>query len=164
MLDNDNDADYRVLFEQCKKKTQALEEQIQRAESDLMSRELSVKTLKYIVEPEDLSSTEQRQRFNGQLKTALKEIRFRFDGGYLWAEYVDIDGSRVLTQIFEDRLAGSSIYDGSSYLVRKTQTEAPYGVDPSVMQQEMDDYIRNLQKNDDGTDPDFEDLSSEYSK
>lgn len=164
VLDNDNDADYRVLFEQCKKKTQALEEQIQRAESDLMSRELSVKTLKYIVEPEDLSSTEQRQRFNGQLKTALKEIRFRFDGGYLWAEYMDIDGSRVLTQIFEDRLAGSSIYDGSSYLVRKTQTEAPYGVDPSVMQQEMDDYIRNLQKNDDGTDPDFEDLSSEYSK
>ena len=164
VLDNDNDADYRVLFEQCKKKTQALEEQIQRAESDLMSRELSVKTLKYIVEPEDLSSTEQRQRFNGQLKTALKEIRFRFDGGYLWAEYVDIDGSRVLTQIFEDRLAGSSIYDGSSYLVRKTQTEAPYDVDPSVMQKEMDDYIRNLQKNDDGTDPDFEDLSSEYSK
>ena len=164
VLDNDNDADYRVLFEQCKKKTQALEEQIQRAESDLMSRELSVKTLKYIVEPEDLSSTEQRQRFNGQLKTALKEIRFRFDGGYLWAEYMDIDGSRVLTQIFEDKLAGSSIYDGSSYLVRKTQTEAPYGVDPSVMQQEMDDYIRNLQKNDDGTDPDFEDLSSEYSK
>ena len=164
VLDNDNDADYRVLFEQCKKKTQALEEQIQRAESDLMSRELSVKTLKYFVDPEDLRSTEQRQRFNGQLKTALKEIRFRFDGGYLWAEYVDIDGSRVLTQIFEDRLAGSSIYDGSSYLVRKTQTEAPYGVDPSVMQQEMDDYIRNLQKNDDGTDPDFEDLSSEYSK
>ena len=164
VLDNDNDADYRVLFEQCKKKTQALEKQIQRAESDLMSRELSVKTLKYIVDPEDLSSTEQRQRFNGQLKTALKEIRFRFDGGYLWAEYMDIDGSRVLTQIFEDRLAGSSIYDGSSYLVRKTQTEAPYGVDPSVMQQEMDDYIRNLQKNDDGTDPDFEDLSSEYSK
>ena len=164
VLDNDNDADYRVLFEQCKKKTQALEEQIQRAESDLMSRELSVKTLKYIVEPEDLSSTEQRQRFNGQLKTALKEIRFRFDGGYLWAEYMDIDGSRVLTQTFEDKLAGSSIYDGSSYLVRKTQTEAPYGVDPSVMQQEMDDYIRNLQKNDDGTDPDFEDLSSEYSK
>ncbi|MFQ2819294.1 hypothetical protein ACK3YN_10355, partial [Aeromonas caviae] len=35
---------------------------------------------------------------------------------------------------------------------------------PSVMQQEMNDYIRNLQKNDDGTDPDFEDLSSEYSK
>ncbi|WP_052696124.1 recombinase family protein [Aeromonas hydrophila] len=164
VLDNDNDADYRVLFEQCKKKTQALEKQIQRAESDLMSRELSVKTLKYIVDPEDLSSTEQRQRFNGQLKTALKEIRFRFDGGYLWAEYMDIDGSRVLTQIFEDRLAGSSIYDGSSYLVRKTQTEAPYGVDPSVMQQEMDDYIRNLQRNDDGTDPDFEDLSSEYSK
>lgn len=164
VLDNDNDADYRVLFEQCKKKTQALEEQIQRAESDLMSRELSVKTLKYIVDPKDLRSTEQRQRFNGQLKTALKEIRFRFDGGYLWAEYMDIDGSRVLTQIFEDRLAGSSIYDGSSYLVRKTQTEAPYGVDPSVMQQEMDDYIRNLQKNDDGTDPDFEDLSSEYSK
>ncbi|EHE0024982.1 recombinase family protein [Vibrio cholerae] len=164
VLDNDNDADYRVLFEQCKKKTQALEKQIQRAESDLMSRELSVKTLKYIVDPEDLSSTEQRQRFNGQLKTALKEIRFRFDGGYLWAEYMDIDGSRVLTQIFEDKLAGSSIYDGSSYLVRKTQTEAPYGVDPSVMQQEMDDYIRNLQKNDDGTDPDFEDLSSEYSK
>lgn len=164
VLDNDNDADYRVLFEQCKKKTQALEKQIQRAESDLMSRELSVKTLKYIVDPEDLSSTEQRQRFNGQLKTALKEIRFRFDGGYLWAEYMDIDGSRVLTQIFEDRLAGSSIYDGSSYLVRKTQTEAPYGVDPSVMQQEMSDYIRNLQKNDDGTDPDFEDLSSEYSK
>ncbi|MGU5863749.1 recombinase family protein [Aeromonas caviae] len=164
VLDNDNDADYRVLFEQCKKKTQALEEQIQRAESDLMSRELSVKTLKYIVEPEDLSSTEQRQRFNGQLKTALKEIRFRFDGGYLWAEYMDIDGGRVLTQIFEDKLAGSSIYDGSSYLVRKTQTEAPYGVDPSVMQQEMDDYIQNLQKNDDGTDPDFEDLSSEYSK
>lgn len=164
VLDNDNDADYRVLFEQCKKKTQALEEQIQRAESDLMSRELSVKTLKYIVDPEDLRSTEQRQRFNGQLKTALKEIRFRFDGGYLWAEYMDIDGSRVLTQIFEDKLAGSSIYDGSSYLVRKTQTEAPYGVDPSVMQQEMDDYIRNLQKNDDGTDPDFEDLSSAYSK
>lgn len=164
VLDNDNDADYRVLFEQCKKKTQALEKQIQRAESDLMSRELSVKTLKYIVDPEDLSSTEQRQRFNGQLKTALKEIRFRFDGGYLWAEYMDIDGSRVLTQIFEDKLAGSSIYDGSSYLVRKTQTEAPYGVDPSVMQQEMSDYIRNLQKNDDGTDPDFEDLSSEYSK
>ena len=50
------------------------------------------------------------------------------------------------------------------YLVRKTQTEAPYDVDPSVMQKEMDDYIRNLQKNDDGTDPDFEDLSSEYSK
>ncbi|MFQ2903569.1 recombinase family protein [Aeromonas caviae] len=164
VLDNDNDADYRVLFEQCKKKTQALEEQIQRAESDLMSRELSVKTLKYIVDPEDLRSTEQRQRFNGQLKTALKEIRFRFDGGYLWAEYMDIDGSRVLTQIFEDKLAGSSIYDGSSYLVRKTQTEEPYGVDPSVMQQEMNDYIRNLQKNDDGTDPDFEDLSSEYSK
>lgn len=164
VLDNDNDADYRVLFEQCKKKTQALEEQIQRAESDLMSRELSVKTLKYIVDPKDLRSTEQRQRFNGQLKTALKEIRFRFDGGYLWAEYMDIDGSRVLTQIFEDKLAGSSIYDGSSYLVRKTQTEAPYGVDPSVMQQEMNDYIRNLQKNDDGTDPDFEDLSSEYSK
>ncbi|HDT6076550.1 TPA: recombinase family protein [Aeromonas veronii bv. veronii] len=164
VLDHDNDADYRVLFDQCKKKTQALEEQIQRAESDLMSRELSVKTLKYIVDPEDLSSTAQRQRFNGQLKTALKEIRFRFDGGYLWAEYMDIDGSRVLTQIFEDKLAGSSIYDGSSYLVRKTQTEAPYGVDPSVMQQEMDDYIRNLQKNDDGTDPDFEDLSSEYSK
>ena len=164
VLDNDNDADYRVLFEQCKKKTQALEEQIQRAESDLMSRELSVKTLQYIVDPEDLRSTEQRQRFNGQLKTALKEIRFRFDGGYLWAEYMDIDGSRVLTQIFEDKLAGSSIYDGSSYLVRKTQTEAPYGVDPSVMQQEMDDYIRNLQKNDDGTDPDFEDLSSAYSK
>ena len=164
VLDNDNDADYRVLFEQCKKKTQALEKQIQRAESDLMSRELSVKTLKYFVDPEDLRSTEQRQRFNGQLKTALKEIRFRFDGGYLWAEYMDIDGSRVLTQIFEDKLAGSSIYDGSSYLVRKTQTEAPYGVDPSVMQKEMDDYIRNLQKNDDGTDPDFEDLSSEYSK
>ncbi|CAJ1855594.1 hypothetical protein CKOHBEJN_01485 [Aeromonas hydrophila] len=164
VLDNDNDADYRVLFEQCKKKTQALEKQIQRAESDLMSRELSVKTLKYFVDPEDLRSTEQRQRFNGQLKTALKEIRFRFDGAYLWAEYMDIDGGRVLTQIFEDKLAGSSIYDGSSYLVRKTQTEAPYGVDPSVMQQEMDDYIRNLQKNDDGTDPDFEDLSSEYSK
>lgn len=164
VLDNDNDADYRVLFEQCKKKTQALEKQIQQAESDLMSRELSVKTLNYFVAPEDLRSTEQRQRFNGQLKTALKEIRFRFDGGYLWAEYMDIDGGRVLTQIFEDKLAGSSIYDGSSYLVRKTQTEAPYGVDPSVMQQEMDDYIRNLQKNDDGTDPDFEDLSSEYSK
>ena len=164
VLDNDNDADYRVLFEQCKKKTQALEKQIQRAESDLMSRELSVKTLQYFIDPKDLCSTEQRQRFNGQLKTALKEIRFRFDGGYLWAEYMDIDGSRVLTQIFEDKLAGSSIYDGSSYLVRKTQTEAPYGVDPSVMQQEMNNYIRNLQKNDDGTDPDFEDLSSEYSK
>ncbi|RSM23582.1 hypothetical protein C5B78_18690 [Aeromonas salmonicida] len=164
VLDNDNDADYRVLFEQCKKKTQALEEKIKRAESDLMSRELSVKTLEYIVDPEDLRSTEQRQRFNGQLKTALKEIRFRFDGGYLWAEHKDIDGWIMLTQIFEDKLAGSSIYDRSRYLVRKTQSEAPYGVDPSVVQQEMEDYIRNLQKNDDGTDPDFEDLSSEYSK
>ncbi|POV93502.1 recombinase family protein [Aeromonas sp. ASNIH8] len=164
VLENDNDADFRVLFEQCKKKTQALEEQVQQAERELFSRELSAKTLKYIIKPDELKTTEQRQLFNSQLKMALKEIRFRFDGGYLWAEYKDLDGGLMLTQVFENKLAGSSIYDGSRYCVRKTQPNAPYGVDPSVMQQEMENDIRNSQKNDDGTDPDFEDLSSEYSQ
>ena len=71
------------------RKTQTLEKQIQRAESDLIAG-LSVKSSSNTsVAPEDISQYGQRQRFNGQLKTALK-FDSRFDGGYLWAEYMDV--------------------------------------------------------------------------
>lgn len=159
VLDNDNDDAYQVLFKQCKANSQAFKEQIDKLESEILSRELSNKTLKYIVPLEDLTSTDQRQLFNSQIKTALKEIKFSYNDGYLVAEYKDIDGGLILTQDFEDKLVGSSIYDRSRYLIRKTFSKAPY-VDPSVMRRELEAYVQNLPNG--YKDSEFEDLSSEY--
>ena len=163
MLDNDNDADFRELFIQCKVNCQALEEQISLLENELMSRQLSEKTLAQSLNSKDLDSTDQRQRFNGQLKAVLREIRFSYDGYDLAAVFKDIDGEFMLEQVFKPKLAGSSIRDRSGEELLRTTTEAPY-IDANWVKGEIDEYESFQKQPDSDYDDDFEDFSSEESK
>ncbi|HAU4928460.1 MULTISPECIES: recombinase family protein [Aeromonas] len=163
MLDNDNDADFRELFIQCKANCQALEEQISQLENELMSRELSEKTLSQNLNSEDLDSTDQRQRFNGQLKAVLREIQFSYDGYDLAAVFKDIDGEFMLEQAFEPKLVGSTVRDRDGMTLIKTIAEAPY-IDANWVKEEIDEYESFQKESDSEFDDDFEDLSSEESK
>jgi len=160
MLELDDDAVFRELFTQCKANCQALEEQIRQLENDIMSRELSEKTLEKMIQPDDLDSTDQRQRFNSQLKAAVKEISIIKTDDSVAAVFTDLDGQFMLEQAFKPKLAGSSIRDSSGEELLRTTAEAPY-IDANWVKNEIDEY-ESFQK-DSGSefDDDFEDFSSE---
>ncbi|VXA78340.1 MULTISPECIES: recombinase family protein [Aeromonas] len=163
MLELDDDAVFRELFTQCKANCQALEGQISQLEDDLMSRELSEKTLGKMILPEDLNSTDQRQRFNSQLKAAIKEISVIKTDDSVAAVFTDLDGQFMLEQAFKPKLAGSSIRDRSGEELLRTTAEAPY-IDANWVKGEIDEYESFQKQTDSDYDDDFEDFSSEESK
>lgn len=163
ILDFDDDATFRKEFAKSKANCEALEEQIHEIESDLLSRELSERTILKLLKPEDLSSTNQRQLFNSQLKTAVKDIKFSYDGYDLAAVFKDIDGEFMLEQAFEPKLAGSTVRDRDGMTLIKTTAEAPY-IDANWVKDEIDEYESFQKESDSEFDDDFEDFSSEELK
>lgn len=163
MLELDDDAVFRELFMQCKANCQALEVQIHQLEDDIMGRELSEKTLGKMIVPDDLKNTEQRQRFNSQLKAAVKEISIISNGDSVAAVFKDLDGQFMLEQAFKPKLAGSSIRDISGEELLRTTAEDPY-IDADWVKAESNEFESIHHKSDSEFDDDFEDLSSEASK
>ncbi|MDD9227569.1 MULTISPECIES: recombinase family protein [Aeromonas] len=163
ILDFDDDATFRKEFVTSKANCEALEDQIQEVESDLMSRELSEKTIVKLLKPEDLNSTNQRQLFNSQIKTAVKEIKFSYDGYELAAVFKDLDDKFMLEQSFKPKLVGSSIRDISGEELLRTTAEAPY-IDANWVKEEIDEYESFQKGSGSEFDDDFEDLSSEELK
>jgi len=163
MLELDDDAVFRELFTQCKANCQALEVQIHQLEDDITGRELSEKTLGKMIVPDDLNNTEQRQRFNSQLKAAVKEISIISTGDSVAAVFKDLDGQFMLEQAFKPKLAGSSIRDISGEELLRTTAEAPY-IDADWVKAESNEFESIHHKSDSEFDDDFEDLSSESSK
>ena len=163
MLELDDDAVFRELFTQCKANCQALEVQIHQLEDDIMGRELSEKTLGKMIVPDDLKNTEQRQRFNSQLKAAVKEISIISTGDSVAAVFKDLDGQFMLEQAFKPKLAGSSIRDISGEELLRTTAEDPY-IDADWVKAESNEFESIHHKSDSDYDDDFEDFSSEESK
>ncbi|HDX8371589.1 TPA: recombinase family protein [Aeromonas dhakensis] len=163
MLELDDDAVFRELFTQCKANCQALEVQIHQLEDDIMGRELSEKTLGKMIVPDDLKNTEQRQRFNSQLKAAVKEISIISNGDSVAAVFKDLDGQFMLEQAFKPKLAGSSIRDISGEELLRTTAEDPY-IDADWVKAEINEFESIHHKSDSEFDDDFEDLSSGESK
>lgn len=163
MLELDDDAVFRELFTQCKANCQALEVQIHQLEDDIMGRELSEKTLGKMIVPDDLKNTEQRQRFNSQLKAAVKEISIISNGDSVAAVFKDLDGQFMLEQAFKPKLAGSSIRDISGEELLRTTAEDPY-IDADWVKAESNEFESIHHKSDSEFDDDFEDLSSGESK
>jgi len=141
MLDFDDDTVFRALFEQYKVSCQALAEKIRQVESDILRLQLSNKTIHRLLHPEDLSSTEQRQQFNTQLKSAVK-IEIFHEYAKLVAVFRDLEDEVMLEQAFESKLAGSTVLDFDGHICVKTIADAPY-IDPDWAQEEEAEYARN---------------------
>ncbi|GJL43854.1 hypothetical protein TUM17577_50630 [Enterobacter asburiae] len=134
MLDFDDDAVFRTLFEESKNACRVLEEKILQIESDIMALELSTKTIAHLLRPDDLSSTEQRQQFNSQLKSAVT-IEFVYENAGLVAVIKDLEGELMLEQAFGPKLMSSIVHDYEGHICVKTIADAPY-VDPVWVEEE----------------------------
>ncbi|MGL4204727.1 MAG: zinc ribbon domain-containing protein, partial [Aeromonadaceae bacterium] len=163
MLELDDDAVFRELYTQCKANCQALEEKIRQLEDDIMGRELSEKSLGKMILPNDLNNTDQRQRFNSQLKAAVKEISITTTDDSVAAIFTDRDGQFMLEQAFKPKLVGSSIRDRSGEELLRTTSEAPY-IDAAWVKGETDEYESHRKDASSGLDDEFEDLSLQESK
>ena len=163
ILDFDDDATFRKEFVKIKANCEVLEEKIHEIESELMSLELSEKTILNLLKPEELISTEQRQLFNSQLKAVLKEIKFSYDGYDLAAVFKGLDDKFMLEQAFKPKLAGSSVRDLSGEELLRTTSEAPY-IDAAWVKGETDEYESHRKDASSGLDDEFEDLSLQESK
>lgn len=139
-LDFDDDAVFRTLFEQYKVSCLALEDKIRQVESNIMSLELSDKTLHTLLRPEDSRSAEQRQQFNSQLKTAVK-IEVVYEHSKLVAVFRDLEDELMLEQTFEPKLAGSIVLDSDGHICVKTIADTPY-IDPEWAQEEWAEYAK----------------------
>lgn len=128
ILDFDNDTVFRTLFEASKDACTVLEQKIAEVESEIMSLELSTRTIDHLLRPENLISTEQRQKFNSQLKSSVN-IDVKYDGANLVAVIKDLEGHLLLEQAFEDKLMSSTVHDFEGHLCIKTIANSPY-IDP----------------------------------
>lgn len=163
ILELDDDAVFRELYTQCKASCQTLEEQIRQLEDDIMGRELSEKSLGKMILPNDLNNTDQRQRFNSQLKAAVKEISITTTDDSVAAIFTDRDGQFMLEQAFKPKLVGSSIRDRSGEELLRTTSEAPY-IDAAWVKGETNEYESHRKDTSSGLDNEFEDLSLQESK
>lgn len=163
ILDFDDDATFRNAFVKSKASCKVLEEKIRELENELMSLELSEKTILNLLKPEELISTEQRQQFNSQLKAVLKEIKFSYDGYDLAAVFKGLDDQFMLEQAFKPKLAGSSVRDLSGEELLRTTSEAPY-IDAAWVKGEIEEYALHRKDVSSGLDDEFEDLSLQESK
>jgi DNA invertase Pin-like site-specific DNA recombinase len=163
MLELDDDAVFRELYTKHKANCQVLEGQIRQLENDIMGRELSEKTLGKMLLPVDFNHTGQRQRFNSQLKTAVKEISIITTNDAVAAVFKDIDGSFIFEQSFRPKLAGSSVRDLSGEELLRTISEAPY-IDATWVKCEIEEYESHRKDASSGLDDEFEDLSLQESK
>ncbi|HBB4141522.1 TPA: recombinase family protein [Escherichia coli] len=153
MLDFDDDATFRSLFEESKATCQALEGKILQLEDDIMRLELSNRTIYHLLRPEDLDSAEQRQQFNSQLKSSIK-IEFIHENTELVAVYRDLDDNLMLEQAFGPKLMSSTVHDYEGHVCVKTIADAPY-VDPNWLSEERDDYAKNNPDSGSGIDDEF---------
>ena len=138
VLDFDDDAAFRGLFEECKNACHVLEEKIVQIEGEIMALELSTRTIARFLSPEDLNSTEQRQQFNSQLKSAIT-IEFIYENAGLVAVIKDLEGELMLEQAFGPKLMSSIVHDYEGHICVKTIAEAPY-VDPVWVEEERVEY------------------------
>ncbi len=138
MLDFDDDAVFRTLFEESKNACRVLEEKILQIEGEIMALELSSRTIDHFLRPEDLNSTEQRQQFNSQLKSAIT-IEFIYENAGLVAVIKDLEGELMLEQAFGPKLMSSTVHDYEGHICVKTIADAPY-VDPVWVVEERVEY------------------------
>ena len=142
VLDFDDDADFRTLFEESKNACHVLEEKIVQIEGESMALELSTRTIDRFLHPEDLNSTEQRQQFNSQLKSAIT-IEFIYENVGLVAVIKDLEGELMLEQAFGPKLMSSIVHDYEGHICVKTIADAPY-VDPVWVEKERADYEKGI--------------------
>ncbi|QPJ99393.1 recombinase family protein [Enterobacter mori] len=142
VLDFDDDADFRMLFEESKNACHVLEEKIVQIEGEIMALELSTRTIDRFLHPEDLNSTEQRQQFNSQLKSAIT-IEFIYENVGLVAVIKDLEGELMLEQAFGPKLMSSIVHDYEGHICVKTIADAPY-VDPVWVEKERADYEKGI--------------------
>ncbi len=142
VLDFDDDADFRTLFEESKNACHVLEEKIVQIEGEIMALELSTRTIDRFLNPEDLNSTEQRQQFNSQLKSAIT-IEFIYENVGLVAVIKDLEGELMLEQAFGPKLMSSIVHDYEGHICVKTIADAPY-VDPVWVEKERADYEKGI--------------------
>ncbi len=142
VLDFDDDADFRTLFEESKNACHVLEEKIVQIEGEIMALELSTRTIDRFLHPEDLNSTEQRQQFNSQLKSAIT-IEFIYENDGLVAVIKDLEGELMLEQAFGPKLMSSIVHDYEGHICVKTIADAPY-VDPVWVEKERAEYEKGI--------------------
>lgn len=142
VLDFDDDADFRTLFEESKNTCHVLEEKIVQIEGEIMALELSTRTIDRFLHPEDLNSTEQRQQFNSQLKSAIT-IEFIYENVGLVAVIKDLEGELMLEQAFGPKLMSSIVHDYEGHICVKTIADAPY-VDPVWVEKERAEYEKGI--------------------
>lgn len=144
VLDFDDDAAFRALFEESKTACHVLEEKIVQIEGEIMALELSTRTIARFLSLEDLNSTEQRQQFNSQLKSAIT-IEFIYENAGLVAVIKDLEGELMLEQAFGLKLMSSIVHDYDGHICVKTIADSPY-IDPVWLREQDDEYARNLPK------------------
>lgn len=142
MLELDDDAVFRSLYEECKVNCQSLEEKILQIENEIVGLELSARTLFQLLRPEDLSNTDQRQRFNSQLKLAVK-IEFIYEHSGLVAVIKNLEDEPLLEQAFGHKLMNSVVHDFEGHIVVKTIANEPY-IDAVWLDEEQSRYVKNL--------------------
>lgn len=142
MLELDDDAVFRSLYEECKANCQSLQEKILQIENEIVGLELSARTLFQLLHPEDLSNTEQRQRFNAQLKLAVK-IEFIYEHSGLVAVIKNLEDELLLEQAFGHKLMNSIVHDFEGHVVVKTISNSPY-IDPSWADEEGVEYAKGM--------------------
>lgn len=142
VLDFDDDADFRTLFEESKNACHVLEEKIVQIEGEIMALELSTRTIDRFLHPEDLNSTEQRQQFNSQLKSTIT-IEFIYENVGLVAVIKDLEGELMLEQSFGPKLMSSIVHDYEGHICVKTIADAPY-VDPVWVEKERAEYEKGI--------------------
>lgn len=142
MLELDDDAVFRSLYEECKANCQSLEKKILQIENEIVGLELSARTLFQLLSPEDLSTTEQRQRFNSQLKLAVK-IEFIYEHYGLVAVIKNLEDELLLEQAFGHKLMNSIVHDFEGHVVVKTISDSPY-IDPSWADEEREEYTKGI--------------------
>jgi len=161
MLDFDDDAIFRMLFEESKDACRVLEEKILQIEGEIMALELSSRTINHFLRPEDLISTEQRQQFNSQLKSAIT-IEFIYENTGLVAVIKDLEGELMLEQAFGPKLMSSIVHDFEGHISVKTIADAPY-VDPVWIEEERVEYEKgNLVEFDECGDFNVDNLNKKY--
>nr|WP_318384773.1 recombinase family protein [uncultured Enterobacter sp.] len=138
VLDFDDDAAFRALFEESKNACHVLEEKIVQIEGEIMALELSTRTIARFLSPEDLNSTEQRQQFNSQLKSAIT-IELIYENAVLVFVIKDMEGELMLEQAFGPKLMSSIVHDYEGHICVKTIAEAPY-VAPVWAEEERVEY------------------------
>ena len=126
-----------------------------------MALELSSRTINHFLRPEDLISTEQRQQFNSQLKSAIT-IEFIYENTGLVAVIKDLEGELMLEQAFGPKLMSSIVHDFEGHISVKTIADAPY-VDPVWIEEERVEYEKgNLVEFDECGDFNVDNLNKKY--